>query len=251
MPELWFGAFRSHPSGRCTGAALPGQLANLRRGSSLRGGYYARYLRECLLQLPAIDRFLEIGCGNGFFLEHALACGFDEVHGVEPSSDAVDRAPEAVRGRIINDVFRDGLFPTGHFSLVCAFQVFDHLAHPNAVLKACRQILRPGGVVALFINHDIGTWTNRLLGARSPIIDIEHIYLYNQESMTRIFCKNGFEVLRVFPVEDSYPLYYWIRMAPLRRPQEKTDPAAQAVAPGLPDIVVEGGESRHCCQTGL
>jgi SAM-dependent methyltransferase len=198
------------------------ELARLYQGSSLiyaeestyAGATYARYLRECLDLLPTRDRLLEIGCGSGFFLERALAFGFAEVYGVEPSREALQHAAPAVRSRIQNEVFREGLFPPDHFSLVCAFQVFDHMADPNAVLQACRRILHPG-CLALFINHDAGAWTNRILGERSPIVDIEHIYLYDQRTMARIFRKNGFQVLRVFSVTNSYPLYYWCRMAPL------------------------------------
>lgn len=173
---------------------------------------YGRYLRECLPLLPRRGRLLEIGCGNGFFLEEAQACGFD-VWGVEPSRDAVERAAGALQGRIYNDIFRDGLFPPGHFDIVCAFQVFDHLSYPNEVLRTCWQALRQGGLV-LLINHDVGALTNRLLGERSPIVDVEHTYLYDKKTIAHILSKNGFEVVRVFAVENRYPFHYWCKMAP-------------------------------------
>lgn len=203
------------------------ELAKLYRDSSLtyedevafaRRTYGQYLLRSLATYAPDINlasaRLLEIGCGNGFFLEQALASGFRDVAGVEPSLEAVRMASPSVRGHIVNDIFRDGLFPRGQFDVICAFQVFDHLAHPNDVLKTCREALRPGGL-ALFINHDVGAWTNRMLGARSPVIDIEHIYLFDTETMPLIFQKHGFEVLDVFPVENTYPLHYWMKMAPL------------------------------------
>jgi SAM-dependent methyltransferase len=98
--------------------------------------------------------------------------------------------------------------------MICGFQVLDHLPRPNEVLRACRLLLQPGGAV-LFINHDVGAWTNRLLGERSPIVDIEHTYLYDRKTMVRLFQKNGFEILRVFPVRNEYPLAYWCKMAPM------------------------------------
>ncbi len=203
------------------------ELARLYRDSSLTyedevafaRRTYGEYLLRCLATYaPDIElgsaRLLEIGCGNGFFLEQALASGFHDVAGVEPSLEAVQMASPSVRGRIVNDIFRDGLFAPGQFDVICAFQVFDHLPHPNDVLKTCREALRPGGL-ALFINHDVGAWTNRLLGARSPVIDIEHIYLFDTDTMPRIFEKHGFEVLDVFPVANTYPLHYWMKMAPV------------------------------------
>jgi len=230
------------------------ELAGLYRDSSLTyeeeaafaRRTYSRYLLECLAVfapdiVPAEARLLEIGCGNGFFLEDALSRGFSEVAGVEPSREAVEMASPAVRPVIVNDIFRDGLFPAHHFDVICAFQVFDHVAHPNDVLRVCRQSLRPGGV-ALFINHDVGAWTNRLLGARSPIIDIEHIYLFNADTMQRIFEKNGFSVLDVFPVENTYPLHYWMKMAPLPSSwKQKAIPALRTTGLGRMELSWRAG----------
>lgn len=198
------------------------ELAQLYAGSFITygdeaafvGNTYAEYLRRLLPLVPKKQRLLEIGCGHGFFLERALDLGFDEVFGVEPSRHAIELASPRVRDRIYTGVFKDGLFEPGYFDVVCAFQVFDHLTHPNEVLDACHRVLRPGGL-ALFINHDAGAWTNRLLGERSPIIDVEHIYLYNRKTMRRIFSKHQFEVVDVFPVKNRYPLSYWCHMAPL------------------------------------
>lgn len=175
---------------------------------------YAQYVRQSLPFLKERTRMLEIGCGNGFFLEKALELGFAEVYGVEPSCQAVAAAPPALRGRIKNELFQAGLYPPGWFSLICGFQVFDHLPRPNEVLRTCRALLVPGGL-ALFIHHDAGAWTSRFLGERSPIVDIEHTYLYDKKTVVRIFSKNGFEVLRVFAVRNAYPLAYWCKMAPI------------------------------------
>jgi len=198
------------------------ELARLYRGSAFdyeeesacAGLTYARYVSKSLPLLKERARMLEIGCGNGSFLEKALEFGFAEVHGVEPSRQAVEAASPTVRERIKNELFHEGLFPPGWFSLICGFQVLDHLTRPNEALRACRVLLEPEGL-ALFINHDVGAWTNRILGERSPIIDVEHTYLYDKNTMMRIFCKNGFEVLRVFPVRNEYPLAYWCKMAPM------------------------------------
>jgi SAM-dependent methyltransferase len=198
------------------------ELARLYQGSTFNYGEesvcarltYAQYVRETLPLVKERARMLEIGCGNGFFLEEAIGLGFAEVYGVEPSRQAVEAASPKVRDRIKNELFQEGLYPSGWFTLICGFQVLDHLTRPNELLQVCRMLLEPDGL-ALFINHDVSAWTNRILGERSPIIDIEHTYLYDKKTMMRIFCKNGFEVLRIFPVRNEYPLAYWCKMAPL------------------------------------
>jgi len=45
--------------------------------------------------------------------------------------------------------------------------------NPAALLDACFAALRPGGLV-LSSNHNITAVSARLLGERSPIVDIEH-----------------------------------------------------------------------------
>lgn len=210
------GSLRSDP------VLLDDELAGLYSASRMTygeeatyaGETYAAYLGDCLTLAPARDRLLEIGCGSGFFLEKALELGFHDVCGVEPSRDAIEQASERVRPYIRNDCFRGGLFADASFDVICGFQVFDHLSHPGEVLQACRRALRPHGLV-FWIHHDAGAWTHRVLGERSPIIDVEHIYLFDQRTMARLLEKNGFEVLRVFPVRNRYPLSYWLSLAPL------------------------------------
>ena len=177
---------------------------------------YARYVAGVARLLPERDSLLEIGCGDGAFLQRALEMGFAEVAGVEPSRRSIECAPDGVRERILNEGFRDGLFRPGSFSMVCGFQVLDHLAHPGEAVQACWKVLKPGGV-AFFLNHDAGAWTNRLLGSRSPIIDIEHIYLFDRKTISMLFESAGFDVVRTFRVVDRHPLAYWLRLAPVPR----------------------------------
>lgn len=59
------------------------------------------------------DTLLEIGCGNGFFLQQALAQGYQSVRGVEPSRAAVSQAAPEVRDSIVCDLMRPGMFGPG------------------------------------------------------------------------------------------------------------------------------------------
>src|ERR1700730_3598715 len=72
-------------------------------------GTYGRYLARAKT-LPRGRSLLEVGCGNGFMLEEALAQGYEQVRGVEPSQKAIDAAAPAVKPRILQDIMRPGLF---------------------------------------------------------------------------------------------------------------------------------------------
>lgn len=160
------------------------------------------------------EALLEVGCGNGFFLGQARQQGWTEVRGVEPSADAVAKAPPELAGMIVQDVMRDDLFAPDSFDAVCLFQVLDHIADPVALLQGCFAALRPGGHI-LILNHNVRGWSARVLGERSPIVDIEHTYLYSPQTMSRIAGKAGFLEPRVKSVRNTYSLAYILQLAPL------------------------------------
>lgn len=210
------GLLRSDP------IADPGLLARLYHDSTFTYNEevadlkktYGRYLARLDRFGVRKDALLEVGCGNGFFLQQALAQGYRTVRGVEPSRSAVDQAAPEVRDSIVCGLMRAGLFPAPEFDVICLFQVFDHVPDPGALLDACLAALRPGGMV-LSINHNTSAVSARVLGERSPIIDIEHTYLYNPKTMSRIFSAHGFEIREAGSVWNHYALRYLVRLLPL------------------------------------
>src|SRR5207244_1964319 len=119
-----------------------------------------------------------------------------------------------VRDQIVCGVMKAGLFMPERFDVICLFQVFDHLADPGSLLAECFRALKPGGIM-LSINHNVEAFSARLLGERSPIVDIEHTYLYSPATMSRIFRTHGFQIQQVGPVLNRYTLYYLCRLLPL------------------------------------
>jgi SAM-dependent methyltransferase len=174
---------------------------------------YSRYLRNLADYGVKKAALLEIGCGNGFFLEEALTEGYASVRGVEPSTAAVARASPEVRPHIVCDTMRPGLFKPEQFDVICMFQVLDHIPDPGGLLEECFRALKPGGLV-LCINHNIEALSARLLKDRSPIIDIEHTYLYSPATMALLLREHGFQVERVGSVSNTFTLYYLARLAP-------------------------------------
>ncbi len=176
---------------------------------------YGRYMHLLEHYGARGGAFLEVGCGNGFFLEEAQRQGYT-VRGVEPSAEAIAKAAPSVRGGIVCDIMRPGLFAADSFDVICIFQTFDHLPDPGSVLDECSRVLKPGGLL-LCLNHNVRAVSARLLRARSPIIDIEHTYLYSPETFRRIFINHKFEVRHIGSAFNTYPLHYLVRLVPIPR----------------------------------
>jgi len=192
---------------------------------------YGRYLTELASEYGAKKgALLEIGCGNGFFLEEALTQGYMAVQGVEPSAAAVAQASPSVRPHLICDVMRPGLFEAEQFDVSCLFQVLDHIPNPGALLDECRRVLKPGALL-LCLNHDVESLSARLLKDRSPIVDIEHTYLYSPATISRLLTKHNLQVRKVGAARNTYSLYYLARLVPLPLALKRTVLSFLALSP--------------------
>ncbi len=178
---------------------------------------YVRAIRPLLNQLPRKGRVLEIGSGTGVFLEKLEAFGFGQMVGVEPSSAAIAAAPPRRRDWLREAIFREADFEPASFDLVCCFMTMEHVRDPGLLAGAVARLLRPGGAFAIVV-HDHRSWVNRLLGRRSPIIDIEHMQLFSRPAVERLFRAAGMERPAIGSFRNRYALRYWVRLLPLPAP---------------------------------
>jgi SAM-dependent methyltransferase len=165
-------------------------------------------------------------------LEEARAMGWSQVRGVEPSAGALAHAPDWLRPMIVQDVVRPGLFEPESFDTVCMFQVLDHLPDPAGVLAECAALLRPGGTL-LLLHHDASALSAKVLGRRSPIVDLQHTYLYDRITTALIASKAGLEPVEDGRVTNVYSARYMAQLVPMSRGIKGrllTGPAGRALA---------------------
>lgn len=194
------------------------------------------------------DGIVDIGCGNGFVLDQALKRGWTNVIGVEPSTDAIAHASDAVRPTIIQDMMGPGIIPPGSVSAITLFQVLDHIPDPLALLEACREALRPGGVILAW-NHNVEAVSARVLGDRSPIVDVEHTYLYSPATMDKLFTAAGFASVDVRSVKNLYSISYLTHLVPIpRRAKEAILPRLRRTRLGRKELRVPLG---NLCLTAV
>jgi SAM-dependent methyltransferase len=175
---------------------------------------YAALLRRMSPALAQRRGALDIGTGDGAFLEQLLADGFTDVVGVEPSSAPIAAAKPAIRGLIRHGPFRAGDFRPQSLSLVTCFQTIEHVYDPLRLCQEAFGLLRPGGAFFL-VFHNRRALLARAMGLRSPIFDIEHLQLFSRRSIRAVLARASFARVDVRTVINRYPLNYWGRLAPL------------------------------------
>ena len=174
---------------------------------------YRKILAEAC-PVPVSKAIVEIGGGNGFFLEEARRMGFETLTEIEPSQIAFEAASPSLQPFFKVDVVRDGLIEDNTTDIVVIFHVLDHLPDPLNTLKLIWKMLKPGGSVCIAV-HNVNSISSFLLKNRSPIFDVEHTYLYSKATLSALLLEADFDVKTVKHYKNSYSLAYILHLIPI------------------------------------
>jgi SAM-dependent methyltransferase len=175
---------------------------------------YAREVRKIMRRLPDLNGSLDIGTGDGAFLEQLISLGFQNVGGVEPSHAPYAAARPEIRNRIRLGLFRPEDHPLAGFSLVTCFQTMEHLWDPLGIARAVLPLLKPGAGFVIVV-HNRYALSARVLGFKSPIFDVEHLQLFSPKTSRSLLERAGYKHVLVTSLWNRYPLHYWIKLLPL------------------------------------
>jgi SAM-dependent methyltransferase len=176
---------------------------------------YAEFLPAILQKLTHRKCALDIGTGDGAFLEQLDHYGFERLIGVEPSEAPIAAAKPWIRPLIRKGLFRAAEFEAGSFSLITCFQTLEHVYDPIALCEQAYALLKEGGSFFV-VSHNRRALSAQLLGLKSPIFDIEHLQLFSPRSLRQALERVGFTEIEFHPVLNRYPLHYWLKLFPLR-----------------------------------
>jgi SAM-dependent methyltransferase len=149
-----------------------------------------RHRLELLLPRVRRGRLLDIGCSCGYFLQVAAQSGF-EVEGLEFSRVAIAAADPAVRPRILCSSM--GAFNgNGSYDLITAFDLIEHVPQPKEFLKKVRQLLAPGGCLAMS-TPDSEHFLRHVMRARWPMLQpMQHLTIFSRRAMRLALEEAGF-----------------------------------------------------------
>ena len=172
------------------------------------------YAREIYPHINhSVDSLLDVGCGHGAFMRQSLLSGVSKVFGIEPSTAAAGSGGHEIQNNIATCSIEE--FETNEkFDLVTLFQTIEHIREPLGFMQKTRDLLSSNGLVAIAC-HDFKAPVNMMMRQKSPIFDIEHLQIFSIRSITKLLEMNNFEVVKISHYANTYPISYWLRLAPL------------------------------------
>ena len=165
-------------------------------------------------------RLLDVGCGDGVITKRLRA---HFAHASITGLDADDVRLARARIQCPGAAFEPGdvtalPYHDASFDVVLCHHVVEHVENDEAVLRECRRVLRPGGLLLLGIPQEdgaIGRWLRRL--HRRLYAEGEHVHFYTIRSMTDALERHGFTGTRVAKFGFLAPQYHlhvlltWLR----------------------------------------
>ncbi len=142
-------------------------------------------------------RLLDVGCSNGAFIHAANQMGMN-CEGVEPAKEAA-QAAQKLGLKVSHGFLEEVRLPDHSFDVITLFEVIEHLKDPLSLLKECKRLLKPAGILVIRTGN-ADSWTVKVIKEKWHYFNIDkhggHISFFNKRSMLALAQKTGFKVER-------------------------------------------------------
>lgn len=207
---------------------------------------------------PGPRTVLDVGCGDGFFLDQLAREVSDPTVGyvgVDYSEHQLAKAARLPYEFHRCDLGEGIPLPEGSVDLVHAAEVIEHLYDPDLLVEECARVLRPGGRLVVS-TPNLHAWFNRaiFLAGIQPIFHetssrstevgagalrrlkrdtrpVGHLRLFNRRALTDLLRREGFDAVRVLGARyhDVPRALGWLDRAMCARPSLSSILVVEAV----------------------
>lgn len=189
-------------------------------------------------------RYLDVGCSTGFVVEAARERGWEAI-GTDLNPSAI--AFGVSRGLDLRTTtLEDGGFEPASFDAVSLFDVLEHLLEPVATLRAAAQLLRPGGIVFLYVpNFDSAS--RLLMGKDAHFIwPTHHLNYYTPVTIADLLTREGLTVEYIATEGLDIADYLWYR----REVHGESDAAVERIGDVLQFLANAGAYGKNLRAVG-
>lgn len=141
-------------------------------------------------------RWLDVGCSAGFVVKAATEAGF-EAWGVDIEAGGIAYGENQLGlSRLACGTLEEQRYPDGHFDVISAYDVIEHVPDLNRFVAELARILAPGGVIDIG-TPDLGHWrVPRRLERWHELKPSEHLYYFSRRTLARLLARHGLVIQR-------------------------------------------------------
>jgi 2-polyprenyl-3-methyl-5-hydroxy-6-metoxy-1,4-benzoquinol methylase len=180
--------------------------ANRSDGHASREILFNKFLRskKGKMLLEGRNRILDIGCGEGYFLELLSRAGVKELHGVDRSENAMQSLRKHNGIKVFTGELGEAHYREDFFDLVTLWDVLEHISDPRHVLAEIRRILKKDGKLyirvpnAQYLLFKHFVW-GRVFRRKKCFIPKVHYYNFSPDNLGRMLTEQGFEHIIIQP----------------------------------------------------
>ena len=167
----------------------------------------ARRRLDLLEQSVPRGRLLDVGAAAGFFVDEARKRGWDAT-GIDVSEPMLEWGRRELGAPLERGLLVD--LPDGAFDAITMWDYIEHALDPAADLRQARELLGPGGVLALSTG-DAATLVARASGSRWHLLTPRHHnFFFTAATLSRLLVRSGFEVVSLDHRGSRYPVRYLV-----------------------------------------
>ncbi len=166
------------------------KISEIRKNSSFDIERRTNSIRKLITKNSKI---LEIGSGDGFFLEKMYDNGYN-ITGIEISKQRRERSKKITKAKILDQDFSQEIKDLDKFDLIVLFHVLEHIHEPKNFLKNISKLLNSNGKIVvevpnyndfqIRVNKSYKNWQHQRA----------HIHYFTPKILKKIFRESGFKV---------------------------------------------------------
>lgn len=147
-------------------------------------------------------KILDVGGGNGFFLERMRDLGM-KPYCVEPGSQGFVECKKKNIPVWQEEVYDAG-FQDNYFDVITFNSVLEHVGDVRRVLDECKRILKPSGTLIIQVPNAVGFSAKYFKKNWSELDIPRHITHFTSATLRAYIKKSGLVVQRVRPVGSAF-----------------------------------------------
>jgi len=152
---------------------------------------YYRFFRNTRNARPP-GRFLDIGCGNGKYLDFMRSLGWETV-GVD-AGPGCEFARQVLNLEVYDGNLWEHRFPDSSFDVITLWFVLEHIWDPMRLLSECYRILKPGGQIIISTLNTNSFETKVFKRYWWHLLVPEHLCQFDESSLQSVIQKTGFRI---------------------------------------------------------